>query len=77
MYIYIDFADDPALTISLTPEEIQLVVQKWIQKCKVSAIIVITIWIGWIITAQVLRGHQLLPVQLYMLSSDSQQVTGW
>jgi hypothetical protein len=49
--------------------------EKWVHRCKVSAIVVVSAWVAWIITAQVLRG--VLPASLYMLNPDDEAITGW
>lgn len=67
-----DFHDEAT---TMTPEEIHLEALKWVNRCKMSAIVVSLAWIAWIIVAQVLRN--VLPTSLYMLSPDSPQVTGW
>lgn len=59
----------------MTTEQIHIEAMKWVNRCKVSAFIVVLGWIAWIIIAQVLRDK--LPVSLYVLPSDSQQITGW
>jgi len=35
----------------------------------------VLLWIGWIVTSQVLRGT--LPASLYMLNPDDAVLTGW
>jgi hypothetical protein len=67
-----DFHDEPT---TMTPEQIHMEALKWVNRCKISAAVVVTGWIVWIIIAQVLRG--VLPTSLYMLAPDSPQVTGW
>jgi len=68
-----DFPDDSVP--DATPEEIRRVAEKWVRRCKFSAIAVVAAWIGWIVTAQVLRSS--LPASLYMLNSDDASLTGW
>ncbi|GKY96633.1 hypothetical protein MPSEU_000622900 [Mayamaea pseudoterrestris] len=61
----------------LTPEEIKLEAQKWVHRCQYCAAIVCTLWIGWIVTSQVLRVNGMLPASLFMLNADDQALTGW
>jgi hypothetical protein len=68
-----DFQDDTV--VEATPEEIKMEAEKWVHRCKVSAIVVVSAWVAWIITAQVLRG--VLPASLYMLNPDDEAITGW
>lgn len=68
-----DFQDEGA--VEATPEEIHRDAEKWVGRCRNSAIVVTAAWVAWIVTAQVLRG--VLPPSLYMLNPDDQALTGW
>lgn len=61
--------------VEATQDEILRDAEKWVQRCKISAVFIILAWIGWIVTAQVLRG--VLPSSLYMLNADDAALTGW
>jgi hypothetical protein len=69
-----DFPDENAP--EMTPEEIQMETQKWVTRCKFSAVIVTGLFVAWIVVAQVLRGS-VFPPSLYMLNADDAEVTGW
>lgn len=72
--LFTDFADDAMAELS--PEEIQMEVQKWVGRCKVGAITGFTLFTAWIVTAQVLRGS-VFPSSWYMLNPDDPTMTGW
>jgi hypothetical protein len=67
-----DFTDEPTES---TPEEIQLEAEKWVNRCKLSASIFISLWIGWIVASQLLRNT--LPSSWYMLNPQDVSRTGW
>ena len=60
----------------MTPEQIQIEVQKWVTRCRKGAIVGFIVFAAWIILAQVLRGS-VFPQSLYMLNADDVAVTGW
>jgi hypothetical protein len=70
-----DFTDNTA-EAGLTPEEIQMEVQKWVARCKKGAIVGFIVFVAWIVTAQVLRGS-VFPPSWYMLNQDDVAITGW
>jgi hypothetical protein len=71
---FADFQDNDA-AVEATPEEIKREAEKWVKRCKVCATVVVTTWVAWIVTAQVLRN--VLPASLYMFNPDDQALTGW
>ena len=71
-FLRIDFNDTDT---EQTQEEIRANAEKWVQRCKRSAIVFFLVWIGWIVAAQVLR--DVLPPSLYMLRNDDEALTGW
>jgi hypothetical protein len=73
--IVTDFTDDTAEP-GLTPEEIQMEVQKWVARCKIGAIVGVILFAAWIVLAQVLRGS-VFPPSWYMLNQDDVTITGW
>ena len=60
----------------MSPEDIQMEAQKWVQRCKYGAVIATACFLGWVIIAQVFRGN-IFPPSLYMLNLDDAEVTGW
>jgi len=74
LYTLADFPDED-LPETTTPEEILRIAEKWVKRCRSSAIVAMTAWIAWIISAQVLR--EFLPASMYMLNSDDAAMTGW
>jgi len=60
----------------LSSDEIKLEAQKWVFRCKIGAVLGWVLFIAWIVVAQVFRGD-LFPSSMYMLSSDSAELTGW
>lgn len=74
-FLFVDFADDNDES-GLTPEQIQMESQKWVSRCKKGAFVGFTVFIAWIIIAQVLRGS-VFPPSLYMLNPDDASITGW
>jgi hypothetical protein len=63
-------ADQPS------PEQIKMEMEKWVQRCKVSAVIGTATFVAWIVIAQVLRGS-VFPHQLYFTRPDNAELTGW
>ncbi len=74
-FLFVDFADDSDES-GLTPEQIQMESQKWVSRSKKGAIVSFTVFIAWIVIAQVLRGS-VFPPSLYMLNPDDASITGW
>jgi len=60
----------------MTADEIQLEAQKWVFRCRVGAVLGSLVFVAWIVVAQVYRGT-VFPASLYMLNSDSAEMTGW
>uniref|UniRef100_A0A7S3DXT4 Gamma-secretase subunit PEN-2 n=1 Tax=Entomoneis paludosa TaxID=265537 RepID=A0A7S3DXT4_9STRA len=73
------FQDEPAAAGNdgRPPEEIQREATKWVSRCQTGAIIAVTLWIGWIVTAQYLRSQGNLPSSLYFYSDNDAELTGW
>ena len=69
---YSDFQDEPT---QRTPEDIEQEAAMWVQRCKTGVFMFVSIWIGWIVASQLLRGT--LPSSWYMLNEDDPAVTGW
>lgn len=68
-----DFQQDEP--VERDTEAIKEEAEKWVSRCKTGASVVMSCWIGWIITAQLLRDQ--LPSSLFMLTSDDSAATGW
>jgi len=45
-------------------------------RCRVGAVLGSLVFVAWIVVAQVYRGT-VFPASLYMLNSDSAEMTGW
>ena len=78
---FIDFQDEPTSGRGSEPqmslEEIKQETAAWVSRCQKSAAIFITLWIGWIITAQVLRHEDILSSKWFILSPNDAELTGW
>jgi hypothetical protein len=70
--LHADFQDDP---VERDTEAIKQEAELWVQRCKYSAAVVMSLWIGWIVAAQLLR--DILPPSWYMLNADDSAQTGW
>lgn len=72
------FHDEPAnQSDGLSPDEIQQEASKWVRRSQIGATIVMTFWIGWIVTAQYLRVSGDLPKSFFFYSADDSEITGW
>lgn len=60
----------------LTPEQIALATEEWVQRCKVGCIVASVVFVAWVVVAQVLH-NSLLPPSLYLLSANDAAITGW
>jgi hypothetical protein len=60
----------------LSPEQIKLEMEKWVRRCHYGAVVSISVFVAWIVIAQVLRGS-VLPRQLYFIRPDNADITGW
>jgi hypothetical protein len=58
-------------------EEIQREAASWVRKCQYGAVLFVTLWIGWIVTAQILRKEGALSPSWFFLNSDDAELTGW
>ncbi|KAL7569339.1 hypothetical protein ACA910_016881 [Epithemia clementina (nom. ined.)] len=58
-------------------EEIKQAAASWVSKCQTCAAIFLTLWIGWIVAAQVLRNAGILPSSWFILNPDNAELTGW
>lgn len=74
LFIVIDFQEEPD-DPNLSAEDIKGRASFWVKRCQMGAITVFTLWVIWIILAQVLRRY--LPVRLYMVNADDAELTGW
>jgi len=72
--IFTDIQDDSEN--GLTADEIKLEAQKWVFRCKIGAVLGWMLFIAWVVVAQIYRGD-VFPNSMYMLSSDSAEMTGW
>lgn len=71
-FLCTDFQDAPT---EASPEEIKRQAEKWVMRCKYAAASVVVAWIGWIVTAQVLRDQ--FPSSWYMMNANDEKLTGW
>lgn len=82
-----DFQDEPAAPSSssnnnnaepeMSVEEIKQAAATWVSRCQIGAFIYITLWIGWIVAAQLLRKSSILPSSWFILNPDNAELTGW
>jgi hypothetical protein len=61
----------------MTPEEIRMEAAKWVQRCARGAFAVTLLWIGWIVTSQILLSKGIMSPNWYMLNADDEKLTGW
>eukprot|EP00527_Entomoneis_sp_CCMP2396_P009649 CAMPEP_0198136784 /NCGR_PEP_ID=MMETSP1443-20131203/388_1 /TAXON_ID=186043 /ORGANISM="Entomoneis sp., Strain CCMP2396" /LENGTH=116 /DNA_ID=CAMNT_0043798059 /DNA_START=122 /DNA_END=472 /DNA_ORIENTATION=+ len=71
------FQDEPTANGGQSVEEIQREAAKWVFRCQIGAALIVTAWVGWIATAQVLRINGTLPSSLFFYSEDDTELTGW
>jgi hypothetical protein len=67
-----DFSEEPT---EASAEEIRMEAEKWVNRSKYGASVVVTIFVAWVIFAQVYRSH--LPAVLYLYNYDNAELTGW
>ena len=67
-----DFTEEPT---EATAEEIRIEAEKWVGRSKCMASLAVTIFIAWVVVAQVYRKE--LPSFLYLYSDDNAELTGW
>mmetsp|Transcript_21789 Transcript_21789/g.60570 ORF Transcript_21789/g.60570 Transcript_21789/m.60570 type:complete len:118 (+) Transcript_21789:75-428(+) len=72
------FHDEPVTrSDGRSAQEINDEAAKWVNRCQKGATIAVVMWIGWIVTSQVLRSQGLLPSVLFFESAYNTEVTGW
>ena len=69
---FTDFTEEPT---EASAEEIRMEAEKWVARSKCMASLVVTIFISWVVVAQVFRNE--LPTFLYLYSADNAELTGW
>jgi hypothetical protein len=67
-----DFSEEPT---EASAEEIRMEAEKWVNRSKYGASVVVTVFVAWVIFAQVYRSH--LPAVLYLYNYDNAELTGW
>ena len=67
-----DFTEEPT---DATAEEIRSEAEKWVNRSKCMASLAVTIFIAWVVFAQLYRKD--LPAFLYLYSADNAELTGW
>ena len=67
-----DFTEEPT---EATAEEIRIEAEKWVGRSKCMASLAVTIFIAWVVVAQVYRKD--LPSFLYLYNADNAELTGW
>jgi hypothetical protein len=67
-----DFQDEP---VERDTEAIKEEAERWVQRCKSGASVVMSCWIGWIVAAQLLKDT--LPSSWFMFNADDTATTGW
>jgi hypothetical protein len=71
-YVSLDFSEEPT---EASADEIRMEAEKWVNRSKCGASVVVTVFLAWVIFAQVFRSH--LPTVLYLYNYDNAELTGW
>ena len=79
---FLDFQDDQQSTSdrsgpAMSLEEIKQATAAWVSRCQTGAAIFLTLWVGWIVAAQVLRNADILPSSWFILDPSNSELTGW